>query len=51
MATSKKLVAAGYYSMVQLFEIDPEALQEDFGWSEKKIVDIHAQLSEIVAIA
>jgi len=51
LATSKKLVAAGYFSMVQLFEVDREALREDFGWSEKKIVDVHAQLAEIVAVA
>jgi glycosyltransferase involved in cell wall biosynthesis/predicted flap endonuclease-1-like 5' DNA nuclease len=47
-ATSKKLVAAGFYSMEQLYETDPGNLKEDFGWSETKVENIREQLAEII---
>lgn len=50
LATSKKLVAAGYWSNEQLYEVDSDALKEDFGWSESRIQDIQSQLAEKLAI-
>lgn len=47
-ATSKKLVAAGYYSLEQLYEVDEDALKEDFGWSDAKIANIRGQVEELL---
>lgn len=48
LATSKKLITNGYYSMQQLSEADTDSLMEIMSWTADKAIDIQRQAGESI---